>query len=779
MKYCPILEVILLTLLLSGINYEMQAQSKIRVSGYYAGWMQGWYNNGRLPSENVEYNSLDYIIHFAIEPNSDGSIDYLSNSILSTNSSSLISAAHAAGKKVIICIGGWGSDNYFRSATSLLNIIFFVPNLVNFMLNRGYDGIDIDWEVLEESDSAQYVNFIKQLRTALDLIKPGFIITVAAQWEPNIIAAVQNYVNQINLMTYDLSGAWPGWVSWHNSPVYSGGNVFQSTGMPVPSIDNMVNEFVSAGVSKSKIAIGIDYYGYIWQGGNGTSTGGVTEPMQTWINPPIVSPNVPYYEIMNKYFRPEYYRWDSGAEASYLQINSQCDDEDEFISYDDERTCEAKVEYAQKNGLAGVFIWELGGDVTDNGQQPLFDAVTKAASGIISAPVVPLLSSPSTNTSGENIPVTLSWFPTLFAEKYRLQISLNSNFTSILFDSTFENSTSATLETLPALERLYWRVNASNTAGASNFSDPYSFTTAGSPIQSPTLIIPLNKASQLDTNVKLTWSASQNAGSYQLQVASSSDFCNLDLDTMITNDTTFIIKSLNNNQEYYWHIKAIPNNSSYAMSNFSSTRSFSTIISLPDIPTPIYPASGSINVSVSPTLKWSNANYAAYYKAQVSTNSIFTNEIIDSNYIAQTFLKLYNLPDSTSFFWRIKSINGAGQSLWSSTAEFTTEDSVEIKNEITPSQFELDQNYPNPFNNATIIKFRIPQKSIVLLFLSDIMGQQVEILASGTFDKGTYTSTFNSDKLSSGVYFYTLKAIPVGNYNWKSIVFTKKMILLK
>lgn len=49
-------------------------------------------------------------------------------------------------------------------------------------------------------------------------------------------------------MTYDLSGPWPGWVTWHNSPLFHGGQTFPSTGAPLPSIDAMVDAFVAGGV---------------------------------------------------------------------------------------------------------------------------------------------------------------------------------------------------------------------------------------------------------------------------------------------------------------------------------------------------------------------------------------------------------------------------------------------------------------------------------------------------------------------------------------------------
>src|SRR2546421_10769439 len=88
------------------------------VSAYYAGWSQGNSNNGILPAENIDYSAITHIIHFSLVPGSNGSLDYSSNSITPTNSSTLVAAAHAAGKKVLICVGGWGTDGGFAGATS-------------------------------------------------------------------------------------------------------------------------------------------------------------------------------------------------------------------------------------------------------------------------------------------------------------------------------------------------------------------------------------------------------------------------------------------------------------------------------------------------------------------------------------------------------------------------------------------------------------------------------------------------------------------------------------
>ena len=95
---------------------------------------------------------------------------------------------------------------------------------------------------------------------------------------------------------------------------------------------------------------------------------------------------------------------------------------------------------------------------------------------------------------------------------------------------------------------------------------------------------------------------------------------------------------------------------------------------------------------------------------------------------------------------------------------------VNEKNTVADN-FKLEQNYPNPFNPTTIIKFTIYNLQFTVLKVYDVLGNEVAILVNEEKPAGTYEVNFNASGLSSGTYFYTLKA---GNF-----VQTKKMILLK
>jgi hypothetical protein len=98
-----------------------------------------------------------------------------------------------------------------------------------------------------------------------------------------------------------------------------------------------------------------------------------------------------------------------------------------------------------------------------------------------------------------------------------------------------------------------------------------------------------------------------------------------------------------------------------------------------------------------------------------------------------------------------------------------------------PNQFALLQNFPNPFNPSTKIEFALPVQSKVQLNIYNILGQKVKTLFEGELQAGNHNFTWNADdtngkKLSSGIYFYELKA--TGN-NGTDFQNTKKMLLLK
>ena len=315
-------------------------------TGYYPG-----YEQSSMPASVVDFAALTHVIHFSVWPVSNGTLNTTPNSLTTANSTDLITRAHAAGKKVLFSVSG-STAGGFGGATTNANRGAFITNLCNFMSTRGYDGIDIDWEPLNSSDALQYTNFIIELRTALNAYSPYRMLTVATAEQSAWFNKLQGQFDQINLMTYDLSGPWGGWVTWFNAPVYDGGYAFPSTGGLVPSADGMVTKFINAGVAPGKLGLGIAFYGRRW-------SGSVSAPRQSWTTDPTMD-YAAYATIMSTYYQTNLYHWDAPAQAAWLGIDNPGSTNDQFITYDDEHTCQAKVAYARSRGIGGVMIWELG-----------------------------------------------------------------------------------------------------------------------------------------------------------------------------------------------------------------------------------------------------------------------------------------------------------------------------------------------------------------------------------------------------------------------------------
>ncbi|MEP0860037.1 MAG: T9SS type A sorting domain-containing protein [Ignavibacterium sp.] len=112
--------------------------------------------------------------------------------------------------------------------------------------------------------------------------------------------------------------------------------------------------------------------------------------------------------------------------------------------------------------------------------------------------------------------------------------------------------------------------------------------------------------------------------------------------------------------------------------------------------------------------------------------------------------------------------------LISSNNERLTDNKIEIKYQDPPPlplEFNLYQNFPNPFNPGTRIAYSIPKDEVVTIKIFDLLGNEIKTLVDEFQTQNYYEIQFNAENLSSGIYFYQMKA---GEF-----IQTKKMILLR
>ena len=340
------------------------------VAGYYPGWTRT-----SLPVAELDFRALTHLIDFSLHPRTDGTLED-THTVLPT-ATATIAAAHAAGVKVLVCIGGANTVSGFQGATTPARLQAFVDNLMNTVTTYGYDGIDLDWEPLSTTDRPQYLALVNALSARLAQRSPRGLLTAAVDsWSSSTLTLVADRFDMINVMTYDMSGTGSDWVTWFNSPLSNGG-LLRPSGNPMPAAEVSVQNFRNNGLASSKLGIGVAFYGNLWTGGAGTPTGGVTAPHQSWTTAPSLSP-IDYRTIQSTWYQPSRYHHDAASGSAWLSIDQAGSANDVFITYDDEATIAAKMAWAKSNGIGGIIIWQLGGGYLPTAAPGLKDPLLQA-----------------------------------------------------------------------------------------------------------------------------------------------------------------------------------------------------------------------------------------------------------------------------------------------------------------------------------------------------------------------------------------------------------------
>ena len=371
--------------------------------------------------------------------------------------------------KTLISVGGWAeTGGYFDENGNRVNsggfytmttnadgsinhagIAAFAQSAVEFVRTYDFDGVDIDYEYpssmkdsghpddfaisnpLRASLNASYKELMKVLREELD--KAGeqdgqhYMLTIASPSSGYLLRGMETfqvtkYLDYVNIMSYDLHGAWNSHVG-HNAALYDTGedselaqwNVYSTKefeGIGYLNTDWAVRYFRGA-LAAGRINIGIPYYTRGFkdvQGGTNGLWGQAALPNQSECpagtgvgeqnkcgNGAIGIDNLWHDKDANGEEMPAGSNplWhaknlENGIYPSYgatYGLTPQTDPDDQligtytrhydnvavapwlwnadknvFLSMEDEESMATKVQYVIDQGIGGIMFWELAGD---------------------------------------------------------------------------------------------------------------------------------------------------------------------------------------------------------------------------------------------------------------------------------------------------------------------------------------------------------------------------------------------------------------------------------
>ena len=225
----------------------------------------------------------------------------------------------------------------------------FAKDCLAFLKKWGIDGIDIDWEFPGISwsghacdpahDVENYTLLMKQLRETLGsqylLTYAGYVMNVQGSgdnWRFIDIAAVDQYVDFVNIMTYDIAAGSEGQhqSAWKRPDYYWD---------CVRSID----AYLSAGVSPSKLVLGIPFYA-----------------RHAWDNSDGFKGSVDYGKFDKEFPASAGFKidnWDDKGEVPYVTRNGKM-----WAGYDNPKSIGIKAERILKMGMKGIMYWDYDAD---------------------------------------------------------------------------------------------------------------------------------------------------------------------------------------------------------------------------------------------------------------------------------------------------------------------------------------------------------------------------------------------------------------------------------
>jgi chitinase len=280
--------------------------------------------------DNIKWERFSHIAIASVYPRDDGTLE---SSTVDPFIDRFVLQAKAKDKQLILSVGGEGEAS--RAFTKIMaNEALsekFVNNLVRYAEVHDVDGIDIDWEYWtfqselkkggnDPKESQYLVDLLKLLRHSLSASILLSVDIAPGDWfGPQYKLEIQNYVDYVNVMAFNFTGAWETSKIAHHAD-------YQAY---VKAIKHTLNK----GFDKQKLLIGLPTYGVEFIDGKNSEVN-----------------HIEYKSIVQLLDK----------EFDALKLGRY-----KNIYYDTKESFEKKSRYVLKNDLAGVFVFDLASDHLD------------------------------------------------------------------------------------------------------------------------------------------------------------------------------------------------------------------------------------------------------------------------------------------------------------------------------------------------------------------------------------------------------------------------------
>nr|CAD7423341.1 unnamed protein product [Timema monikensis] len=280
--------------------------------------------------------------------------------------------------KTMLAIGGWneGSARFSSLVADEERRAEFVKNVIRFLRQNHFDGLDLDWEYPAFRDGGKprdrdnYAMLVQELREEFDreTAKTGrarLLLTMAVPAGIEYIdkgfdiPKLNRYLDFMNILSYDYHSAFEPSVN-HHSPLFPLEEDSEYNFDSQLSIDYTINHYLKLGADRDKLVLGIPTYGRSYT---------LFNPLANEVGAPADGPGeqgdatrekgyLAYYEICEFLQSNEWKveKPNPNAMGPYAYKGNQ------WVGYDDEDIVRLKARYVSENNLGGIMFWAIDND---------------------------------------------------------------------------------------------------------------------------------------------------------------------------------------------------------------------------------------------------------------------------------------------------------------------------------------------------------------------------------------------------------------------------------